>query len=80
MESHQSSMGGPVQWNHSIPDTLGTASSALIKGGVLISEVHLYTSLLLYVAGTMDGVLIKVDVLSSGVSLWRGSTVVSSYL
>ena len=25
-----------LQWNPSIPDTLGTASSVLIKGGVLI--------------------------------------------
>jgi hypothetical protein len=31
-----------LQWNPSIPDTLGTAQSVLIKGGVLISGVVLY--------------------------------------
>ena len=30
-----------VQWNPSIPDTLGTAQSVLIKGGVLTSGVSL---------------------------------------
>ena len=34
-----------IQWNPSIPDTLGTASSVLIKGIILISGVLLYTSL-----------------------------------
>ena len=49
----------------------GAASSdcVLIKGGILISGVLLYTSLLHIVAGTTGGVLIKVDVLISGVSL-----------
>jgi hypothetical protein len=32
-----------LQWNPSIPDTLGTALSVLIKGGVIISGVVLYT-------------------------------------
>ena len=30
-----------IQWNPSVLDTLGTASSVLIKGGVLISGVSL---------------------------------------
>ena len=48
-----------IQWNPSIPNTLGAASSVLIKGGVLISGVLLYTSLLHIVAGTTGGVLIN---------------------
>ena len=52
-----------------IPDTLGTASSIRIKGGVIISELF-YT--LFYVAGTMHGVRIK------GAVLISGSTVVLS--
>ena len=53
-----------VQWSPSIPDTLGTASSVLIKGGVLISGVVLYT---FYVTGTVHGVLIKGDPYFRGV-------------
>ncbi len=34
-----------IQQNPFIPDTLGTAQSVLIKGGVLISGVVLYTVL-----------------------------------
>ena len=34
-----------IQWNPSIPDTLAAVLSDLIKGGVLISGVLLYTSL-----------------------------------
>ncbi len=49
-----------IQWNPSIPDTLGPAHSVLIKGGVLISGVVSYTSLCSYSA------LIKGDVLISG--------------
>ena len=33
-----------IQWNPSILDTLGTASSVLIEGIILISGVVLYTS------------------------------------
>ena len=51
----------------SIPDTLGTVLSVLmIKGGVLISGVILYTFLYSW---TMHSVLIKGDVLILGVSL-----------
>ena len=63
-----------VQWNPSIPDILGTASSVLIKGSVLISGVILYTFSCSW--GHVYSVLIKGDVLSSGVPLWRGSTVI----
>ena len=53
-----------VQWNPSILDTLGTALSVLIKGGgTFVHVTHLY------VAGTTDGVLIRRDILISGVSL-----------
>ena len=57
------------KWSPSIPDTLGTASSILIKGGVLISGV---VCTHLYVAGTMHSVPIKGGALISGVSLKRG--------
>ena len=53
----------------SIPDTTGTDQRVMIKGGVLISGVVLYTSLHMYIAGTMHSVLIKADVLISGVAL-----------
>ena len=49
----------------SIPNTLGTASSVLIKGGILISGVVLY-SVLCTVAGTVHGVLIEGDVFILG--------------
>ena len=58
----------------SILDTLGTASSVLIKGGVLISGVVLYTDLCSW-DRAWHGVLIKGVVLISRVSSWRGSTV-----
>ena len=38
-------LGRYIQWSLSIVDTLGTAESVLIKGGVLISGVVLYTFL-----------------------------------
>ena len=62
-----------VQWNPSIPYTLGTAQSVLIKGGVLISGVVLYT---LRVAGTKYSVPIKGDVHISRMSLYRGFTII----
>ena len=43
-----------IQWNLSIPDTIGTAQSVLIKG-VLISEVGLYRNV---VVRTLESVLI----------------------
>jgi hypothetical protein len=64
-----------IQWNPSIPDTLGTAWNALIKGGVLISGVVLYT-VLQYVAGTMHGVLIKGGMLDV-LQLIKGGVLIS---
>ena len=61
-----------LQWNPSTMDTLGTASSVLIKE---VSSFQGLFNTLFYAAGTMHGVLIKGDVLISGVSLQRGSTV-----
>ena len=37
-----------IQWNPSIPDTLGTVLSVMIKGGILISGVVLYCNTVLY--------------------------------
>ncbi len=62
-----------MRWIPSIPDTLGPVQSVLIKGGVLISGVVLYTSLCSW--GHAYSVLIKGDVLISGVSFKTGSTV-----
>ena len=42
-----------VQWNLSSVDTLGTAESVLIKGGILISGVILYASLCSWGSGPM---------------------------
>ena len=56
---------GTLEVYPSIPDTLGTASSVLIKGGILISGVVLY-SVLCTVAGTVHGVLIEGDVFILG--------------
>ena len=56
-------------------DTLGTASSVLIKEEVSSYQGQFCTLFYVDVAGTMHGVLIKGDVLISGVSLQRGSTV-----
>ena len=53
-----------IQWNPSIPDTLGTATNVLIKGGVFISGVAFYVHTC--IAGTMHSVLIKGDVLIEG--------------
>jgi hypothetical protein len=39
-----------VQWNPSIPDTLGPAQSVLIKGYVLISGIYPYRGVPLYIA------------------------------
>ena len=62
-----------VQWNLSIPDALGTTKSVQYIGpGVLISEVDLYTFI---VIGTQASVHYIEDVLISGVSTVRGSTV-----
>ena len=46
-------------WSPSIPDTLGTAECVMIKGGVLIAGVVLYT--LLFEAGEMCSVLIEMS-------------------
>ena len=54
-------------WNSSIPDTLGTAKSVQIKGGVLISGVAC-------TLGTMHSVLIE------KLFLWRDSTVDAQYI
>ena len=66
-----------VQWNPSIPDTLRTAYSVLIKGGVLISVV---VYILVYVAGTMHGVLTKGGVLISGCVLIEGFHYTCTYM
>ena len=54
------------------PLSLGTASSVLINGGILISVVILYTytvHVCILVAGTVHGVLIKGDVPFQGYPL-----------
>ena len=60
-----------IQLNLSTPDTLGTAYSVLIKEGVLISGVVLYT-FYIPVTGTVHGVQIK-GVVIPGVSIWCNS-------
>ena len=35
-----------IQWNLSIPDTIGTQQNCPDYRGVLISEVHLYTNVI----------------------------------